>query len=272
MHPEARKERLLTEVVGDELVVYDQHSHQAHRLNDTAKIVWHLADGHRSIESIARALRERLGPTRGELGEAECEALVRLALRELARADLLVATTPAYLAGAPASRRHVLTAAAAAVVPVIASIVAPVPAAAQSTPTSPPPMPDPTPMPPAVDSFNGTYVGTGTLRPQAQPGTCIDDNFPEMVNLRGVLALNSGAPNPWIKTHLPDTVYAFPNPQATVFVDSLRLTATGTFAPDDFFNYTAMESYLITGNDLAGTQTFSLSVCTWIYDVEMTRQ
>ena len=36
MTPQSRKEQLLTQRVGDELVIYDERTHEAHRLNRTA--------------------------------------------------------------------------------------------------------------------------------------------------------------------------------------------------------------------------------------------
>src|SRR5262245_61642665 len=40
MNPEARRDGLLTEEVADELVVYDQDTNLAHRLNRSSALVW----------------------------------------------------------------------------------------------------------------------------------------------------------------------------------------------------------------------------------------
>lgn len=283
MQPVARSEQLLVQEVGDELVVYDQRSHRAHRLNGTARTVWRLADGSRSVGELAVRLRDELRPgERAELGIGDSEALVRLALDDLARAGLLARSPRSGGIEEATSRRQILTAAAALLTPVIATIVAPTPADAQSFPTTPrtsssssssSTSSSSTTLVTMPESFNGLYMGTGTLRPQQVPGTCEDENFPTTVNVRGELSLNTGAENPWIKTHLPSTVFAFESPDAVVQSDnSLLLTATGTFSPGGFFNYRAVEAYTITGNMLVGTQTFTLSVCTWVYDINMTRQ
>ena len=60
MTPESRKDQLLTQRVGDELVIYDERTHAAHRLNPTAALVWRLADGERSVTDSASNLRESL--------------------------------------------------------------------------------------------------------------------------------------------------------------------------------------------------------------------
>lgn len=259
MHPEARRERLLAQDVGDELVVYDERNHRAHRLNGTARIVWQAANGRHSIRQIASLVHEKLGAP-------QSEALVRVTLDELAQADLLVRRPTGLVPGEATSRRRILTTAAAAFVPVIASIVAPRPADAQSNPMQPPPNP-------SLDSFNGTYEGTGTLMAQAVPGTCGDDNLAEMVNLRGVLSLGVNAANPWVKTHLPDAEFAFSTVNTLQVGSTVNLTASGTFSPPGwFFNYAVMESYQVQAGRITGRQTFTLSVCTWIYVVDMTRQ
>ena len=58
MKPESRKEQLLAQPVGKELVVYDKQTHTAHRLNQTAALVWRLADGRRTTAELARLLHD----------------------------------------------------------------------------------------------------------------------------------------------------------------------------------------------------------------------
>jgi Coenzyme PQQ synthesis protein D (PqqD) len=55
--PMARSERLVVQRIDDELVVYDQVSHQAHCLSAVAAAVWGLCDGERSAAQIADELR-----------------------------------------------------------------------------------------------------------------------------------------------------------------------------------------------------------------------
>lgn len=130
MTPQSRKEQLLTQRVGDELVVYDEQTHEAHRLNRTAAEVWEQADGARTVPELASSLRQSLAAEGGtEVGDQESEELVRLALDNLDRAGLLVRGLPAI--NEPMSRRQMFVV-AAALVPVVASIVAPTPAQAQT--------------------------------------------------------------------------------------------------------------------------------------------
>src|SRR5262245_23841975 len=123
MFPESRKDQLLVEEVGGELVVYDQRRHQAHRLNRAAALVWRHCDGRTGAAEMAALLRR-------ELGRPADEEVVWLALDRLDKAHLLQGglTRPA---DAPrASRRQVLrrlarVAAVAVLVPTVATIVAP---------------------------------------------------------------------------------------------------------------------------------------------------
>jgi hypothetical protein len=74
--PRARSEGIVTERVDDDLVVYDEESHQAHCLSGAAVSVWERCDGERSTEEIGR--ESRLAPE-----------LVERALDELSRCGLL---------------------------------------------------------------------------------------------------------------------------------------------------------------------------------------
>ena len=54
--PQARTEDVVSEYVGDELVVYDELTKTAHSLSAAARQVWVLCDGERSSEAIAEEL------------------------------------------------------------------------------------------------------------------------------------------------------------------------------------------------------------------------
>lgn len=45
--------------VGDELMFYEREGDRVHILNGTARAIFHLCDGARSVEEIADAVRER---------------------------------------------------------------------------------------------------------------------------------------------------------------------------------------------------------------------
>jgi hypothetical protein len=116
--PESRKDQLLAQEVGQELVVYDQQTHTAHRLNRTAAMVWRLADGKRSVGDIASIVHDTVDLP----GDEEAEELVRVALKELDGTGLLVRGLTK--ADEPISRRRMLVM-AAALVPVVTSIAVP---------------------------------------------------------------------------------------------------------------------------------------------------
>ena len=127
---------LLTRTIGDELVVYDSLSHEAHCLNRTAALVFEASDGRRTLAGIAAELAERL--------EADVpESVVRAALDQLAAVNLLEPATgvleptsaTATAAGEP-SRRQALRqvgATLAALAPVVLSLAVPTPAEALNT-------------------------------------------------------------------------------------------------------------------------------------------
>jgi hypothetical protein len=74
--PRARKDGLLEETVGKELLLYDRDSHMAHCLSPIAACVWRHCDGERGVTELA-----------GLAGASE--GLVADALRELREKDLL---------------------------------------------------------------------------------------------------------------------------------------------------------------------------------------
>jgi hypothetical protein len=74
--PRARKDDLLEETVGEELLLYDQNSHTAHCLSPIAACVWRHCDGEHDATELA------------ELAGAS-ENLVADALHELREKDLL---------------------------------------------------------------------------------------------------------------------------------------------------------------------------------------
>jgi PKD domain-containing protein/all-beta uncharacterized protein/coenzyme PQQ synthesis protein D (PqqD) len=134
MCPESRREQLLAQSVGNEIVIYDERTHEAHRLSETAARVWQLADGERDLPALASALYDSIAcaPQRDTAGldDVESMELVRVALAELDRVGLLARAVPNLAVfGEPLSRRQMLGV-SAALLPVVASIVAPTPAMA----------------------------------------------------------------------------------------------------------------------------------------------
>ena len=58
--PRSRKEGLVIEELGDEILIYDTVNDRAHTLNRTAALVWKLCDGKRTVSEIARVAGKEL--------------------------------------------------------------------------------------------------------------------------------------------------------------------------------------------------------------------
>ncbi|HEV3086797.1 MAG TPA: PqqD family protein [Candidatus Elarobacter sp.] len=162
MLPLSRTEKLLVEELDEDLVIYDEERHKAHRLNGTAAFVWRRCDGRTTVAQIAALLAAKTGDAVGD-------DVVLLALRQLQSASLLRANgrTAARPVGIP--RRELLKTAAlfAVVLPAVTTILVPTPAQAASpaTPTATPkptatPTPTPTPKPPAAGVWCVGVVNT----------------------------------------------------------------------------------------------------------------
>jgi hypothetical protein len=123
MRPRARTRGLIVRKLGDEVVVYDEERHLAHCLNRTAALVFHHADGSRSLLELAGLLAR-------ETSTAPDPGTVRAALARLAQAGLLENADAALV------RRDVLRQVgrgAALLVPVVSSLLVPTPAEAAAT-------------------------------------------------------------------------------------------------------------------------------------------
>ncbi len=113
-----RRDDLIVQKLGDEVVVYDPVSHRAHSLNRTAALVFEKLDGKNDLAGVARHVGKALGPS-------PHKEIVASAVNELAAADLL-------RPGAKLPRRSVLRGLAAGLLPVVVSIAVPPAAAAAS--------------------------------------------------------------------------------------------------------------------------------------------
>ena len=127
MRPHARREQLLFEKVGDELVIYDLERQRLHQLNRAAALVWRNCDGRKTVAELKKVLQKELSP-------AADEAVVWKALDRLGKAHLLKKPVPPRPSGM--TRRQALgtfgrTAALALLAPVVTSITAPTPLHAQ---------------------------------------------------------------------------------------------------------------------------------------------
>ncbi len=59
--PRARREGLSAEVVGADYVLHDARTGQVHFMNETAALVWELADGSRSLDELCAFVARRYG-------------------------------------------------------------------------------------------------------------------------------------------------------------------------------------------------------------------
>ena len=118
--PLARKQRLILKELPDELLVYDLDRNTAHCLNETARAIWNLCDGHSTATEIASKLAK-------QTGGPVAEDLVWLALDQLDRDQLLADKLVLPAQVARISRRTAVKriGSAALALPLVYSITAP---------------------------------------------------------------------------------------------------------------------------------------------------
>jgi hypothetical protein len=124
--PVGREDGLLVEQVGDETVVYDDQSKEAHCLSPLAAVVFANCDGRTSVEKIARLATDRLG----EPVDAD---QVYAALEQLDDRKLMAFMPPdGGVSRRDMIRRSAAVAGGAAMAPLIATVAAPNAIAANS--------------------------------------------------------------------------------------------------------------------------------------------
>lgn len=132
MLPKARRYKLLVRQIEDELVLYDQLTQRAHRLNRTAALVWRRCDGLTTVTETATQLETTLGVAAGQGEDLVWVALERLEKAHLLRERLVRPADRPMLSRRDAMIRLGGAAASAVLLPVVATMVAPTPAMAQS--------------------------------------------------------------------------------------------------------------------------------------------
>ena len=123
--PLARHEGMLVEHVGDETVIYDSKTKEAHCLSPLAAVVFAQCDGRTRVKEIAAATTERLG-------EPVDDTRVMDALAQLEERALLAAPARGGLSRRDMFQKSAAAAGGVAAVPLITSIVAPAAIAAQT--------------------------------------------------------------------------------------------------------------------------------------------
>jgi hypothetical protein len=119
--PQARLEGIVSEPVGTDLVLYDEHNQAAHALTQSAASVWNLCDGRHTLGQIASELDLDL-------------TLVERSVAELDERELLLELSVDRLSRRTALRRlAVLGGAAVTAAPLISTVVVPPASAAAST-------------------------------------------------------------------------------------------------------------------------------------------
>jgi hypothetical protein len=131
--PRARRANLVVKELTDETLVYDEETHEAHCLNQTAAFVWKHCDGRTSVARLGRLLNQ-------ETKTARPEQVVWSAIEQLERSHLLESPVRRPADVPRMSRRELMRGlgiAAAVAVPLVTSIVAPTAAEAASIACSP---------------------------------------------------------------------------------------------------------------------------------------
>ncbi len=123
--PRARKDRLVTRNLGDELLVYDLDRHKAYCLNRMAMQVFHHCDGETTISDMARRIGDALGMPVNE-------QVIRLSLARLEKAHLLDGSVGATILSSRRDMFRRLGRAAVAVIPLVTAITVPTSAQAAS--------------------------------------------------------------------------------------------------------------------------------------------
>ncbi len=128
MKPQARKDDLVIQEVGGEILVYDLKTNKAICLNQTSALVWQNCDGKKDAMDIAREIEK-------QLGSDVSEDFVWFAVNQLEKENLLFENAGTSDKFAGLSRRDVIKKIALTsmiALPVVASLVAPTAAFAQS--------------------------------------------------------------------------------------------------------------------------------------------
>ena len=126
--PLSRRENIVVQEYGNEILIYDLTIDKAYCLNNTSALVWQACDGSRTIGEISSHIGKKLK-------SPVSEDFVWLALEQLEKENLLVKTPAAENPLAGLSRREAIRRvglASLVALPVIASLIAPTAAHAQS--------------------------------------------------------------------------------------------------------------------------------------------
>src|SRR5256714_3619739 len=133
-HPKVRAAGLVVERVEGEVLVYDRERDKAHRLNETAALVFDHCDGDCDVQELAARLSAQTGRPIGE--DIVERALIRLGDEHLLEDPVSTRPGSRDWSRRKMVRKVAMTTAAAVALPAVTSIVAP--AAAQVASCAPP--------------------------------------------------------------------------------------------------------------------------------------
>lgn len=111
-----KRQNLVVQEIGGELVVYDPHNHKVHHLNQTAALVWKNADGKKTMRELARIVQNKLQAPVDE-------QLVALAWKRLEKAGLLSPKRPRTTEATTMSRRQLLAGGLALILPAVTTLL-----------------------------------------------------------------------------------------------------------------------------------------------------
>jgi hypothetical protein len=130
-----KRDHLVVEELGTELMIYDQKRNQAFCLNQKAAFVWQHCDGQSTVASIAAQMEQ-------SLGEPVDEKVVEFALQSLAQDGLLEPSTLLPFVQAGMSRRDLIQkigVRAAVALPMVSALLVATPKAHASGRSNTPP-------------------------------------------------------------------------------------------------------------------------------------
>jgi hypothetical protein len=126
--PLARRNEIVTQEMGDEILIYDLKADKAFALNSTSSAIWQYCDGKTSVSEIAEKMS-------AELKESVSENLVWLALEGLKKEKLIENDNELTSPFVGVSRRQVIRqigTTSLIALPIIGALVAPLATHAQS--------------------------------------------------------------------------------------------------------------------------------------------
>jgi hypothetical protein len=126
--PLSRRENLVVQEYGSEILIYDLTNNKAFSLNDSSALIWHACDGKHTVSEISAQISNKLNSPVNE-------DFVQLALEQLKKDNLLENSSEVSINFGGLSRREVIRKvgfATLVALPIVSSLIAPTAVNAQS--------------------------------------------------------------------------------------------------------------------------------------------